>query len=141
MLIEQRRFRSEKPNDRSISLGRSKPFKKRFGDMQHATEWPCTSRYCPQSVMEGQIYLKMYRRHRRYMTSFILGDKERRPPSAHPGFNRPTFASGDGIPGVNSMGGTVNVELYLTIAASTMGCNGVGRPYSLAPPAAMIPVQ
>jgi len=66
----------------------------------------------------GADLLQMYRRHRRYLTSLILGDEERRPPSAHPGFNRPTFAFGDGIPSVNSMGGTVNVKLYLTIAAS-----------------------
>jgi len=51
----------------------------------------------------------------------------RRRPSAHPGFKRPTFAYEDGIPSVNSMGGSVNVELYLMIAASTMGCT-VGRP-------------
>jgi len=131
VLIEQRRFRYEKPNDRSIFLGRLKPFKKRFGEMQHATEWPYTSRCFPQSVMERQIYLGMYRRHRRYLTSLFLGDEERRRPSAHPGFNRPTFAFENGILSVNSMGGSVNVGLYLTIAASTMGCNGVDRLYSL----------
>lgn len=55
----------------------------------------------------------MYRRHRSYLTSLFLGDDERRRPSAHPGFNRPTFAYEDGIPSVNSMGGSVNVEPYL----------------------------
>jgi len=113
---------------RSIFLGRLKPFKKRFGEMQNVTEWPCTSRCCPQSVRARQIYLGMYRRHRRYLTSLFLGDDERRRPSAHPGFNRPIFAYEDGIPSVNSMGGSVNVEPYLMIAVSNMGCNGVGRP-------------